>query len=213
MPNTWEGQNVITLDLEIERPPGEVEGGWSNLAGLGLAVGCYFDYQAMAMEVFDKHTLVDTIEMITARQPMMISFNGCGFDFPLMQEIARTELHYDKQWILAEFAHIADGSFDILREVWTADPATRYQKGNSLQAFLASNNLPTKTGSGDQAPIFWRQGRIADVVNYCMQDVRCTSLLAELASVTHGRLSRTMLGPVVIHYLGPMARAGLVTPS
>src|SRR5712691_6205130 len=37
--------------------------GWDNKVALGLSIGCYWDYQDMALHWFDRHTLETTMRL------------------------------------------------------------------------------------------------------------------------------------------------------
>ena len=111
-------QNIIVLDLEGARSaddcvhcyhpqsdhcasgacPSDVEQrgltrfvpiGWNNRSALGLSIGCYWDYLDQRVHWFDVPSLANTVATLTARQPLMVSFNGIGFDFPLMRGLLR----------------------------------------------------------------------------------------------------------------------------
>ena len=198
----WEGQNMICLDLEVEHRPDDLATGWKDLAALGLSIGGLYDYQDQRVHWFDQQTLLATVEALVARQPLMISFNGIGFDFALMRALLRQRIRrgLDYQQVCDQFAALAAQSYDILAEIWAAAPENRYQRGNSLDALCQHNGLGAKTGHGAQAPRLWHEGRIAEVVNYCAMDIALTRRLAAHIAKNHGHLERRA-GPVQMRYL------------
>lgn len=204
----FEGKDVVVLDLEIANPVEEVEGGFKNPAGLGLSVGCYYDYVTGRYEFFDRHTLRETMECFIEDQPLLVSFNGIGFDFKVMRALLRREAEQNAsavdrilQSLCDEFKELAAGSYDILGEIWKADPQGKFIKGlNTLDHILMANGLPAKLSNGSHAPMWWQEGRIADVINYCQRDVELTKLLFELICKQRGHMNRDN-GPLRISYI------------
>lgn len=172
--------------------------GWNDHAALGLSVGCYWDYLAERMVWFDIHTLEEVVQHVVARQPLLVSFNGIAFDFPLMRGLLRHEqgvMEYDEHhhataaWYekSARLGTLCDAfkahcaaSYDILEQIWRLDPDNRYQKDNSLDAICQASGLGPKLSSGAQAPRDWRDGQFAKVLNYCQDDVYKTKALFEM---------------------------------
>ena len=204
----WDGQNIICLDVEVATSPDDLATGWNDLAALGLSIGGYYDYQDQRVHWFDQHTLLATVEALVARQPLMISFNGIGFDFALMRALLRQRIRrgLDYQQVCDQFAALAAQSYDILAEIWAVAPENRFQQGNSLDALSQHNGLGAKTGHGAQAPRLWQAGRLAEVMNYCQQDILLTCRLAEHIASHHGLLPRPA-GAIGIRHLCDAATA------
>lgn len=198
--SNFAGRNIAVLDIETRRSAKEVEGEWTNKAGLGISIGGYYDYQSEMIWWFDERTVIDAIELLLIHRPLLVSFNGIAFDFALMRAVVRhtgepldddTEkmLQAFKTWVKAE-------SYDILAEVWRADAEGKYARGlNSLDALARANGLPPKTGNGEEAPIWWREGQHARVLNYCSHDIWLTRQLFELLAETGGVVQRST-GPL-----------------
>ena len=188
--------NIIVLDLETARSAKDVEGGWQNKASLGLSIGGYYDYFIDRIQWFDLHSLIDTISYLTTHKPLMVSFNGVAFDFPLMRAVVRhnfpPQVADEAEPMLQEFKALAAGSYDILAEIWRADSVGKYEKGlNSLDAIAQANNLPAKLGTGEEAPRWWAAGEHALVLNYCAHDIWLTRKLFERLQRTKGVLQRS----------------------
>ncbi len=174
-------KNIIVLDLETLHSADGVPSGWTNKPALGLSIGCYWDYSDQRIHWFDRESLEATVRLLVARQPLMVSFNGIGFDFPLMRGILRQEVELT-MGMCDQFKILAADSYDILLEVWKADPAGRRKRGlNSLDAISQASGLGAKQSHGAQAPKDWKDGKVADVLNYCQDDVYKTKALFELA--------------------------------
>ena len=97
--------------------------GWDRKLDLGLSIGCYWDYQDMALHWFDAQTLEDVVRLFVDRKPLLVSFNAIGFDFPLMRAILRHR-YATLNPLCDLFKHFCcTPSYDILAEIWKADPA------------------------------------------------------------------------------------------
>ena len=179
--------------------------GWDNKPALGLSIGGYYDYEDSRIHWFDEYNLEGAVETLVERQPLMVSFNGIGFDFPLMRGILRRRAQhirinsiedmFDKanslNYYCNLFKELAANSYDILAEIWKADPDRKYERGlNSLEAIAQANGLGPKLSHGAQAPRDWQAGKHADVVNYCQDDVLKTKALFELIRDCNGELIR-----------------------
>ena len=184
--------------------------GWEDKQALGLSIGCYFDYTDDLYHWFDSYTLEATIRLFVLRQSLLVSFNGIGFDFPLMRNLLRQEAAVNQfpklegigranaeyiyagelQALCDQFKALCTTSYDLLHEIWQVDPVRKFERGlNSLGAISVANGFGAKKMDGAKAPQLWRQGRHAEVLNYNMSDVLKTKQLFEQI-VTKGQILR-----------------------
>lgn len=195
--------------------------GWDNKQDLGLGIGCYFDYTDDLYHWFDRYTLEATMRFFVERSPLLVSFNGIQFDFPLMRSLLRGEAERSmlltdgsRQPREAELVALCDAfkalcaiSYDVLAEIWKRDPARKFERGlNSLGALSVANGYGMKEMDGAQAPQLWRQGRYAEVIAYNVSDVLKTKKLFEQI-VTTGQLVRGDGQPIVVP-LPPLTQYG-----
>ena len=165
-------------------PPGQMRTGyerlgWENKAALGLSIGCYYDYRDIRIHWFDVHTLEKTVRHLVETQPLLVSFNGIAFDFPLMRGLLRQTAetlahagdHLERQageglaQLCDAFKAQCASSYDILNEIWEVEPDNRYVRGlNSLDAICQASGLGAKLSHGAQAPRDWRDGLYAKVL-------------------------------------------------
>ena len=196
----YEGKNIIVLDLETLHSADDLPTGWNDRPALGLSIGGYWDYMAGRIVFFDRASLLETMIELAMRKPLMVSFNGIGFDYVLMRGLLRREFENDTDvtTICDTFKRLAAESYDILAEVWAADSAGKYERGlNSLDAICKANKLGEKTGRGEQAPKDWAAGKYADVINYLSQDIYLTKALLELIIQQDGTILRST-GPLTV---------------
>jgi len=192
--------NVIVLDLETRQaaqdchiclmPQHEPHQacpyapmGWSNLRRLGLSIGGYYSYTDQRVHWFDTTSLSQTVETLVAGKAYVVTYNGKQFDVPLMAALYAEDTHHPlvAHAVLPRWQEIE--GYDILDAIRQADPENKYTRGlNGLGAVAQANHLGGKhieTG-GVLAPVLWRDGRHADVINYCQQDIYLTKALFEM---------------------------------
>ena len=152
----------VYLDIETLRLSHEVEGGWSNIAGFGLAVAVTWDRDSGFRRWFEQDAarLIKELESFTR----IVTFNGNRFDLEVLRKYARVDA-------------LRKLSFDVLEDL-------HKQLGHRVKLDqLAKDTLgSTKTGDGMQAVSWWRAGEKDRVAAYCEQDV---AILRDL--VEHGR--------------------------
>jgi hypothetical protein len=163
--------------------------GWEAYGALGLSIGCYYDYRDDRVHWFDSDNVAWTVDLLLERRPLIVSFNGVHFDANVMWhagETRRGRLDFGEESLVAleqmeqDWAELWHDSYDILQELWAADPDSRFTSGlNSLQALAQATLGVGKTGHGAEAPRWWQQQRYAEVLNYCQQDVYLTKALFE----------------------------------
>ena len=159
--------------------PGYQAIGWDDHAVLGLSIGCYYDYYEGKDHWFDQRTVLETMLYFVEQRYLLVSFNGITFDFSVMCAVAAQDSSTTTA-LCETFTALCASSYDILQALWQADPQGKAIRGlNGLDAIAQANGLPAKGMNGAQAPTLWRQGRYAEVLNYCAADVAKTRWLFE----------------------------------
>lgn len=170
-------QHALIYDLEIIKaipdkkfPP--VPGidycaGWQDHLGMGISVLCAYDTKTDRYRVFTEQNRHAFAELAADR--LCVTFNGLAFDNKVMEAVWNFDIN-------------ALPNYDILVEVWAANnlgPRFSYPShiGYGLDAIAEATFGEKKSGNGALAPIWWQQGKIGDVVDYCLQDVRLTAQL------------------------------------
>ena len=152
----------IYLDIETLRLSHEVEGGWGNIPGFGLAVAVTWDRDQGFRRWFEE----DAAQLISelAGFTRIVTFNGNRFDLEVLRKYAPVDA-------------LRQRSFDVLEELYK-------QLGHRVKLDqLARETLGSaKSGDGMQAVAWWRAGQKERVADYCEQDV---AILRDL--VAHGR--------------------------
>jgi DEAD/DEAH box helicase domain-containing protein len=153
----------IYLDIETLRLSHEVDGGWSNIRGFGMAVAVTWDKENGFRRWFeeDARALINELEQFTS----VVTYNGNRFDIEVLRAYAPVD-------------NVRKCSLDILEVVHKL-------LGHRVKLDqLASDTLGTKkSGDGIKAVEWWRAGQKDRVAEYCEQDV---AILRDV--VEHGRV-------------------------
>lgn len=191
-----EGMNYLIYDCEIIKliPPknGEPDPnyqycqGWNDHANMGIS--CIAWAHSNGSEgVFTFGGSIEEHEMFTDafvdlcwRSDKLIGFNSKNFDDKLIAAngICQYTDYMEKAPITTDF--------DLLELVRLAAYGSTFYKdcpkGHSyaLGKIGEVNGFP-KTGSGELAPKLWQDGERREVIEYCLNDVRITRELFELA--------------------------------
>lgn len=141
--------------------------GWSDFRGMGIACIAAYDYTDDRYRVFCEDNFA-VFQALADTHKIIIGFNSIGFDNRLCAE---NGLRVEDQ-----------KSYDILVKIWKAaglGPVFESPShcGFSLDAVCRANFGAGKTGHGTVAPVLWQAGRIGEVIDYCINDVRLTKRL------------------------------------
>ena len=184
---------MIIYDLEIQnaiRGKGEspIEGvkycgGWSDHANMGIACIGVHDYIEDRSFVLAHNQIEDFVKLIEKRE-LVIGFNNTSFDDPLL-EANLGDLYSKTGWA------VVFRSYDLRNEIVAAANAiklfsggARWAKGYSLDEFCKANGIEGKNGCGRDAPILFQTGRIKELHEYCLNDIRCTKRLVDIVIAT-----------------------------
>jgi DEAD/DEAH box helicase domain-containing protein len=151
---------ILTFDIETTNTFDEV--GSPNAVDLDLAVICVHDNETDEMTHYFKEDLSKLWPLIE-KADMLVSYNGDHFDIPLLNKYYAGDLTQIK-------------SLDLLVEI-------RKSLGRRIKLDdIASATLgQKKSADGLQSIVWWRQGKIDEVVAYCKQDVVVTKNVYDYA--------------------------------
>ena len=155
---------------DVDRIPGiEYCEGWNDHVNMGISVIGAYDYLDDQYHVFCEDNFMSFKNLIRNRS-LIVGFNSLSFDNKLCA--ANNILVPDNR------------SYDLLVELWAADglgPKFEYPShaGYGLDQTCTVNFQCSKNGNGALAPVLWQQGKIGEVIDYCINDVRLTKLLMD----------------------------------
>src|SRR5213594_1346962 len=152
-------KNIVYFDLETQKSAEEV-GGWHNVRDMRMSVGVTFSTASWEYHIFGEKQVDDLVRELQ-RADVVIGFNNLRFDYEV--------LHY---YTVLDLRQIP--TLDVLIELQKALPHRL-----SLDAVAAATLGVEKTAEGMQAIRWFREGRLADIAEYCCYDVKITRLVHE----------------------------------
>lgn len=167
-------RNFSDMDPELEYCSG-----WEDFPNMGISVICAYDYTTNEYRVFLEDNF-DMFASLVLSHDRIVGFNSARFDNKLIEGSGLfddTVIHKLKR-----------NTYDILREIWIAldlDPDNfhpRSHGGLGLDKVCRSNIDMEKRGHGALAPELWQKGKIGEVIDYCLGDVKLTKELLDLIS-------------------------------
>jgi DEAD/DEAH box helicase domain-containing protein len=192
------GRKIAVFDAEIKKRIKDCSKGWQSHDEMGVSVLCIFDYATMRYRVFDDRNAQEAMNMLYGYD-LVVGFNTVGFDWKLLKASWPEQCKATKFQIRDGVAVKEDGrisrDFDVLREIWLSlnldpdrfNPASH--GGYKLDDVAWETIKMRKTANGALAPVMFQEGRFADLVDYCLEDVRIERTLFEFV-VDHGFVVR-----------------------
>lgn len=152
--------HYVVFDVETQDTFEEV--GKNDPAALSVSVACAYDSETKSYTVVT-HDKLDELWPLFERADAIVGYNSNHFDIPLLNKYYPGDLTHIK-------------SIDILEDI-------RMSLGKRLKLdSVAEATLGTgKSGHGLQAIMWWRQGEIEKIKEYCQKDVEITKRIFEYA--------------------------------
>lgn len=154
------GARIITFDIETSNTFSDV--GSSKSEDLDLAMVCIHDSSTDAYSSYVQSEL-PALWKVLEHTDMIVGYNSNHFDLPLLNKYYPDSLLHIKSIDLLESIHESIGRRIKLDVVAEATLGTK------------------KSGSGLQSLVWWRNGEIDKVRQYCMKDVEITRKLYDYA--------------------------------
>ena len=144
----------IVLDLETQKGFEEVGGRGKNHL-LKVSVCCIYEYETSKYSVYTENELHRLAEILQ-NTDQVIGFNIKDFEFEVLRPYVNFDIHQVP-------------CLDIIEDA-QAYLGHRIGLDSIAQGTLGSG----KTGSGREALVYWRNGRMDLLKKYCQDDVRIT---------------------------------------
>ena len=169
---------MIVYDVEIkkaipnkneEKIPGiEYCNGWNDLTGMGISCICAYDYKTDRYNVFCEDNFGAFQDLLNQESTDILT----GFNIQ----------NFDNKLIEAHGIHIPETVLirDLLQDLWKQCGRV---KGLGLDPMCKANGIEGKNGKGALAPVAWQQGKIGEVIDYCLHDVWMTAALIDKAGL------------------------------
>ena len=152
-------KNIVYFDLETQKSADEV-GGWGNISKMGMSVGVTYSTANSEYKIYGESQVNDLITDLQ-RADLVVGFNNLRFDYEVLHGYTAFDLTQlptlDMLVVLSEtLGHrlsldsIATATFDV-----------------------------EKTAEGLQAIRWFKEGKLAEIAEYCCYDVKITKLVHE----------------------------------
>jgi hypothetical protein len=185
-------KNIVVYDLEIKNEIGKNGVTWQSFDKMGISVGCAFDYRDYRFRVFMDDNLHELADRLNEPGTLVVAFNHISFDNNLLRGCG-FDLKPDAEL----------NNYDMLVESRNgARCPNQFQKGFRLDDHLHAMKLPCKTANGALAPVWWQEGRVGKVIDYCLDDVMVEKQLFDFIYVNqwmkcaYGQSAYSVAAPV-----------------
>ena len=160
-------QNIVYFDLETKHSADEV-GGWSHIDKMGMSIGVTYSTARGDYKIYGEPEVEELIKELQ-RADLVVGFNHIRFDYRVLEGYS-----------IFDFSQVP--SLDMLF-VLNKKLGHRLKLDSIAQATLGCE----KSAEGLQALEWFKQGKMAEIAEYCCFDVKITKLVHEYAAA-HGHL-------------------------
>ena len=163
-------KNTVYFDLETQKSADEV-GGWDKISRMRMSVGVTYSTERGDYRIYGEKQVDELIQELR-RADLVVGFNNLRFDYEVLHGYTTLDL----------------------RQIPTLDMLVDLQKTLqhrlSLDAIAAATLGVEKTSEGMQAIRWFKEGKLAEIAEYCCYDVKITRLIHEYGT-THKQLFYT----------------------
>lgn len=143
----------VVLDIETQNTFDDVGGYFTDK--LKVSVVCAYFYETDTWESYLEKDLPRLMKQLEGAE-RIIGYNSIGFDMPVLNNYYAGDLLQIPQ-------------LDMLAEIYKS---LGYRI--KLDVVAAATIGTRKSGHGLQAVQWWKEGKIDEIITYCMQDVKVT---------------------------------------
>jgi len=148
------GRDIVVFDLETQRSFKDV-GGRNAMRELGMSVGVVYSFRDDAFHAFLESEADRLVDRLRSAE-LVVGFNLLGFDYEVLKGYRDVPL---------ETIPTLDIMFHLQERL-----GFRPKLDSVVQATLRAG----KTADGLQALLWWKEGRLDLIEQYCTEDVRLT---------------------------------------
>ena len=163
-------KNIVYFDLETQKSADEV-GGWNHIDLMGMSIGVTFSTERGDYRVYGEPEINALIEEIQ-KADLVVGFNQIRFDYKVLEGYS-----------VFDFTQVP--SLDMLVDL-NEKLGHRLKLDSIAQATFGCE----KTAEGLQAIEWYRQGKLLEIAEYCLYDVKITKMVHEYGRA-HGHLHYT----------------------
>ncbi len=152
-------KNIVYFDLETQKSADEV-GGWGNIIRMGMSVAVTYSTARGEYTIYGEKQVDDLLRELQ-RADLVVGFNNLRFDYEV--------LHGYTSMDLTQLP-----TLDML-----VDLTATLNHRLSLDSIASATFGVEKTAEGLQAIRWYKEGKLAEIAEYCCYDVKITKLVHE----------------------------------
>jgi len=152
-------KNIVYFDLETQKSADEV-GGWGNISKMGMSIGVTYSTARGEYKIYGEPQVNDLIAELQ-RADLIVGFNNLRFDYEVLHAYSALDLTQ-----LPTLDMLV-----VLNE--------KLGHRLSLDSIATATFGVEKTAEGLQAIEWFKQGKLAEIAEYCCYDVKITKLVHE----------------------------------
>ena len=152
--------NIVYFDLETQRTANDA-GGWDKKRDMGMSIGVTYSTATGQYQIYTEKRVNDLVTELL-RADLVVGFNVINFDYEVLMGYTILDLPHQIR------------TLDLLVEV-----EKKLGHRLSLDALATASLGVGKTGDGLDAIRWWREGKLAEIAEYCCFDVKVTRLVHE----------------------------------
>jgi DEAD/DEAH box helicase domain-containing protein len=174
-------KNIVYFDLETQKSADEV-GGWGNISKMGMSIGVTYSTARGEYKIYGEPQVNDLIAELQ-RADLIVGFNNLRFDYEVLHAYSALDLTQ-----LPTLDMLV-----VLNE--------KLGHRLSLDSIATATFGVEKTAEGLQAIEWFKQGKLAEIAEYCCYDVKITKLVHEYGAHHrqlhyHNRFGKKLTVPV-----------------
>ena len=152
-------KNIVYFDLETQKSADEV-GGWGNISRMGLSVAVTYNTACGEYTIYGEKQVDDLLRELQ-RADLVVGFNNLRFDYEVLHGYTSLDLTQLPTLDMLVVLH-----------------ATLNHR-LSLDSIATATFGVEKTAEGLQAIQWYKEGKMAEIAEYCCYDVKITKLVHE----------------------------------
>jgi DEAD/DEAH box helicase domain-containing protein len=155
-------RNLVYFDLETQKSADEV-GGWDRIRDMRMSLAVTYSTERGGYRVYSERQVHELLRELQ-RADLVVGFNHLRFDYEVLQGYSPVDLTQNP-------------NLDLM-----VDLRGRLGHRLGLDAIAEGTFGLNKTGEGLQALEWFKQGRMAEIAEYCCFDVKLTKLVHEFGT-------------------------------
>ena len=167
-------KNIVYFDLETQKSSDEV-GGWDKVRDMRMSIGVTYSTARGGYHIYSEKQVDDLVNELR-RADLVVGFNNIGFDYEV--------LHGYTVFDLRQLP-----TLDMLVEIRKTLPHRL-----SLDSIAQATMGVEKTSEGLQAIRWFKEGKLAEIAEYCSYDVKITRLVHEYGATNHQLFYKNKFG-------------------